>query len=331
MLKLIRQPVLKERIDFKRVADSNLSRRRIWVFPAQILGIYLNPSQVAASAANKVIIRTTRGETIDGVFRGATETEVSVEIAGQTIRLPVSTVKSISFGEKLEQPSDVGRSLTGDAFRALKELQVATEIGLTRLQYSERLQQSLPPALAFMRDKESGWEDAKLAIRLAVDGYQSAVEFWSSLALSRPWERAREWTDYAQVLVETDSPNHKEDGEETLLKLATDVSGRLGVGDRSMSRETDKSSAGAFNDVYRLEIFEAGRLVVTLTAQPCNPHLTLLDSSGRKLEGDMGVGVVSPQSTIKRQINGPGTYFVWAGASRIGEVGRYKLRAEMTR
>ena len=51
--------------------------------------------------AQPVSISTAKGETIEGLFRGATETEVVIEIAGQRVRLPISDIRLISFVGKI--------------------------------------------------------------------------------------------------------------------------------------------------------------------------------------------------------------------------------------
>jgi hypothetical protein len=307
-----------------------------WVMP--------EPLQVLGSAKRtKVSIRTTRGDAIEGLFRGASETELSVEVAGQLIRLPLVNIRSVSFGETQDDspnPSSIGsRGLADEALKALKEIQVATEIGLARNQYSEKLQEKLPRVIAFLDETEAGWADVKLAMRAAVGDYQWPLDInrggdvrgWSSTTVSLFWKRARQLTDYAESLLAVDHRSHREVTDEKPLEAGIEANGRLGVGDRVMTEKIDKSSAGAFNDVYLLEIRKPGRIAITMIAEPGCAHLTLLNSSGVKLEGDMGVtlGAVSHPSTIKTQIKTPGTHYVWAGACKIGEVSRYKLKVEM--
>ena len=72
-------------------------------------------------------------------------------------------------------------------------------------------------------------------------------------------ESARGWTEYAQFLRRESSANHRESDEHQMIEShSLSTTGRLGTGDVLMPATLDKSTAGAFNDVYLLEIEQLG-------------------------------------------------------------------------
>jgi hypothetical protein len=131
--------------------------------------------------------------------------------------------------------------------------------------------------------------------------------------------------DYARSLASDPlEESHVETPAEILVKMGQSVRGRLGFGDALMPRTIDNSSKASFNDVYKLDLTALANVRIGMNGNgACRPHLTLVDGSGKKIEGDMG-GTNFP-STIVRKLSA-GRYSIWAGASSIGEVCSYDLK-----
>jgi hypothetical protein len=208
---------------------------------------------------------------------------------------------------------------------ALKTLRAATEVGMLRTQYSEKLVEVLPSAREFIKGTD-GWADLRIAIAHAYDDYKrpmETLESWKYADLAMT--AAAMWVDYADTLAKLpDEQNHLERETMEAISVGQDKRGRLGVGDIMMPEKLDRSAAGGFNDIYSFSLSTAARISLRLESHPCTPHLTLVDSTGKKLEGDMGAG---GPSTIRKKLP-PGTYRIWAGTI-AREIGTYTLRLDL--
>jgi len=133
---------------------------------------------VAAAGDRKVRIETTTGDTVEGTFRGASEDAVSVEVAGQRLRVPVDTVRLISFEERSAPKgseeaaparataSAKRRHAAGsieDAFDAFDELQSAARPGMPREDYADKLAELMPRVQDFI-DQDTPRSDARAEI-----------------------------------------------------------------------------------------------------------------------------------------------------------------------
>jgi hypothetical protein len=192
-----------------------------------------------------------------------------------------------------------------------------------RAQYSEKLVDTLPRVRAFTKTA-TGWNDVRLAMESAILKFQEPLEDLES------WKNAGVYMTagavhaaYAADLAKRPGEeSHVETTEDRELRVGETAKGRLGFGDRTMARELDRSSEGAFNDVFKLTLTAAAQPPIVMNCSgSCTPHLTLTDEVGRKIEGDAGI---SGESKIRRQLK-PGTYFIWAGAVVAGRVGEYTL------
>jgi hypothetical protein len=99
-----------------------------------------------------------------------------LEVAGQPIRLPIETVSSISFTGSTSAISSSAAVSTSKpvetALASLKSLKAATEIGMLRSQYSQKLVELLPQVSEFVSSKETTWVDARLAMLQAIEYYR---------------------------------------------------------------------------------------------------------------------------------------------------------------
>jgi hypothetical protein len=276
-----------------------------------------------AQEPRRVTVSTLKGDTIEGIIKAMTATELILQVAGQDLHLPLDTLKVISFVGKIDDSRPAGGSSLSDALKALNELHAASEIGMLRDQYSQKLIETLPRVRAFTKTA-TGWNDVRLAMEAAIAKYQEPLQDLAS------WKNAgaamtagAKYAAYAEELSRRDGEeSHVETQAEREVRLGEVFRGRLGMGDRAMPRELDRSSEGAFNDVLKLTVSTLTQVTIALTCNDiCIPHLTLTDEAGRKMEGDAGF---SGRSTIKRQLKS-GTYLIWAGAMNKGEVGEYTL------
>jgi hypothetical protein len=283
----------------------------------------------AMAQTQRVTIVTVKQEKLEGAFRGATPTDVSIELAGQEIKIPVASIAYISFtgAAPAAAATAAAAALPIDtAFAAFAELQNALAVGVLREQYSERLVATMSKVVAFTGGSSREWMDVRLAMVNAIAQYQEPLktaESWESAA--GYWTKATYDLQWAEALHKRGDAErmHEERMDERPLALGEQVEGRLGHGDRLMSREMDRGTENAFNDVWTVDVPTGGNLVIEMTAAPFDPHLTLLDANGKKLDSDLAQ---TYRATIRRRVP-PGTYRIWAGAWKPRDVGNYALRA----
>jgi hypothetical protein len=110
----------------------------------------------SASADLKATLETKKGEVVEGVFRGATEAEVTIEIAGQAIKIPSESVRYVSFEGRLggaAAPAAGAAPTSGsieDAFKAFEELRSLTQVGIMRDHYADKMSEILGRVTMFM-------------------------------------------------------------------------------------------------------------------------------------------------------------------------------------
>jgi hypothetical protein len=131
-----------------------------------------------ADEGRKVRIETTTGDTVEGTFRGATEDVVSVEVAGQRLKVPVDNVRLISFDPR-PAPKDSEEAAPAratasakrrhaagsieDAFDAFDELQSAARPGMPREDYADKLAELTARVQAFI-DQDTPRSEARAEI-----------------------------------------------------------------------------------------------------------------------------------------------------------------------
>jgi hypothetical protein len=291
----------------------------------------LGAREASAQTAPRVTILTVKQEKIEGAFKGATATEVVIELAGQELRIPTSNIAYVSFtgdapaaGAAAAAPSKMDT-----AFAAFAELNRALAVGVLRDQYSERLVATMSKVVEFTGGESKEWLDIRLAMYNAMEQYKeplAKLENWKDASLY--FGRAMADIAWAETLRRRGESErtHVESPNEKPLALNQDVGGRLGFGDRVMSREIDKGTENAYNDVWTFEVTTVGTVTIEMAANAFDTHLTLLDASGKKLDSDLAFG---SKATIKRRL-GTGKYVVWAGSWKPRDVGNYTIRALLT-
>jgi hypothetical protein len=308
--------------------------KRVVLAAALSLTLSIHPS---AQTTKRVTVETTKGDVIEGVFRSATDSEIVIEVAGQPLRLPVDTIKYVSFTGRIAAmppptaPAASAAPAPGDsdlqaAIKGLRDVRGVVEVGgITRPQYAQKLGELLPRVFEYSRGTGADWQDARMAMGKAAETYQVPLKTDADWKNAASWlGKAIAWGDYAISMTQnSEFRTHVETPTDRPIHLNEKITGRLGNGDTPMPNQLDLSVAGGFNDVYRLDIDAPTRVEITMACVPCSAHLTVVDSTGKKLEGDLGLSGVS---RIRRTLT-PGSYSIWAGAP-AREVGDFELMAE---
>jgi len=259
-----------------------------------------------------------------------------IRVAGAEVALEIDAIRYVSFvGPIAAGPAFVAADRPGPALQALRRLAVRAELGFAD-EAQEAYRQAFADAASelepYVEAPSDTWADVRAAIRIAIGHYRTTTEEprsqydddWADR--DDEFRTARRWLDFAtELAAEPDARDHREVGDETrVLVSGQQASGRLGFGDRIMSRSLDASSEGAYNDRYQWTITEPIRAEVELRCDPCaGPHLTIAGATGEKIEGDAGRNGLS---RIRRDLE-PGTYYIWAGTNGPGTVGTYTLVA----
>ncbi len=220
-------------------------------------------------------------------------------------------------------------SLIDDAFRALAEINAATDKGVRRDQYPDLLRRTIPRIEAFVKSPGHSYADVRLLMTAAVNDYVapfgtgtliSTMTLWTTS--SPVWRDATAKVAHARELAaQPGEESHWEDPAEQGISTSAQVSGRLGSGDRVMKETVDRATAGAFNDVYRLTLDRPTKITVALNTHECPAHLTLTDDAGKAIASS---GRAGESTRIAKDLK-PGVYHVWAGTQRPNEVGTYQL------
>lgn len=290
-----------------------------------VVCVGLSVIPVVAQFERRITIVTTRNETIEGLFVSASGQDVLVRVAGHPLRVSFDSIATLSFDGHRRPPerrARMPRNAMEGAFEALHEIDAATRAGMLRPQYNDVVLAAMPQVDHFLRSGD-GWADVRLAMESAAMLYQKALEGTASWQNAEQyWREAGRRLEYADRLArDREERDHRESPEPRPMHVGTQVNGRLGTGDRQMPQQIDRSSIGAFNDVWDLQLAGAASLVITMESDVFQPHLTIVDATGRKVEGDMGYGT---RSEIRRTVPA-GTYTIWAGAVTPRDIGTYSL------
>ena len=277
----------------------------------------LGLASVSIAEDRRVVITTKKGDMVEGFFRGATEEKLSVEVAGQPLLLPIDGIRSITFAGGVGPEGAPAITDLAGVEQSLRPFHAALEIGMLRSEYAERLQQVLPPIVGFLKTRKPYWyPDAQLALNAALEAYKSplaSIYGWSSA--SSDWQKARAYLRYAEDVVRTDPPDHREDPREKPLALSVETAGRIGFGDAA---GPEFLGSPTLADVYRISIARAGEILITAEGTPCSLNEELRDSADKELSTTHAPGGWAAK--VK-----PGTYRLVVFCAD-GGVGTYKLR-----
>lgn len=276
---------------------------------------------VIKAQPRRVTVATVAGDVVEGTLKIVSETEVVVEVADQTVTLPVASIKYLSFVGRL---SDAATVPTLDAaVRALKDLRGVVEIGgITRPQYAQKLGETIPRILEFAREPNAtDWIDVRIAMQRAAESYQQPLASdaaWQGAV--EPLRRAVAFGEFAVTNAVPGEAAHVESQDARALKDGDSVTGRLGHGDRTLPEALDKAAADGFHDIFTFEVAAAMRVEIQLSCAPCVAHLAIADADGKRVDGALGA---AGSARIRHSLD-PGTYTIWAGTTS-GQVGTYSL------
>jgi hypothetical protein len=289
----------------------------------RIIGLLLlAASSLAVAEDTKVSVATKKGDLVDGTLVGVSATDVSILIAGQSVKIPLADVKYLSFSGRLDTPCASGASggarpgSAEDAFAALDDLRGALQVGVLRPQYSDKTVALLPRVNAFARDIGTGeWMDVRIALAAAVSEYSIplvSLEAWEQAPYR--WARASRFVDYAKKLYS--NPGERTHGEteniEGMLDLGKAIEMRLGVGDAKLP-QLDSDWGGRSAERYKFSIATPAKVIFTGTGAGYDHALFLMDTNGNRIGKETG-----ESTSLKKKLQ-PGTYLLWV-SSMFGDV-----------
>lgn len=301
-----------------------------------LLALCLAIGVIAQSPSRRVTVATAKGDTVEGVLRAISDKEVTLEVAGQPLTIPMENVRYISFAGKIETGATGGTTPTGSAmdraFSALADLQSAAEIGVMRSQWNDRLLAAVPSIRAFTRASDTDWPDVKAAMEMAVDSYQTplaSLDNWSFASMD--FRNASKATRYAKTLASIpEEKNHRETPTTgTSLTLGVAVSGRLGFGDASATGRPGGRGTGTatgplgYVDSYILTVPVKSQIAIDAF---CDPYVCNIDVTGPsgKAMGAAGSLTSGAPAHFKKSLD-PGNYTVQI----VGKVGSYTMTASV--
>lgn len=300
--------------------------KRIVTIIAVALSFSVAPA--AQSQGRKVTILTVKGDTIEGILKGLSESEATVEIAGQPVKLPLESVQYLSFTGKLPGARDQASSASpmNSALAALHELGLAADTPMLRPQYLDRLQAHMPPVKSFLKTDEANWQDVRRALSLAVAAYESAasLDAWPLMA-GLDIGRGGHWTKIAEDLSKNPSEaTHSESNSVRQIAVGDDLDGRLGFGDRVISiGDRTWNTFQAYSDSFSFALSERVPVIIAMKSGDCAPHLILTSDEAPSKPLDTDAGGWTKPAQIKKTLN-PGRYHVEAACGAL-EIGRFQL------
>ncbi len=265
----------------------------------------------------KATVFTKQGDTVEGIFLGATAVELSMEVVGQQLKIPIAEIRYVSFVGQVESPAGVAAKPTvgslEDAFAALDDLDEVVRSGVLPGQYSQEIAARFARVWVCLDPKRTD-RDLATALTAAVAKYMNPLNAFGD---SKLWEEAPgSWwvaslyVDYAKELAKNTS-RHQETPEVRALAPGQPAKGRLGYGDKLVPASVDKDYVDYVADVYQLKLGAQTKLAFTISASPCAPVVLIIDGSEKK--------IVDKQSPIgwKKSL-GPGDYQVWVACPTVG-------------
>ena len=290
----------------------------------------MNPL-LAQSSPKRVTAVTVKGDVVEGVLKSATETTITVEVAGQPIQLPIDTLQYVSFiGPLAARGASAAASALNPmeaAFAAIAELQSAAQVGVLRPQWNDRLLAAVPRIRAFTESSREEWSDVKAALEMAVYEYQFPLNSVSSWQYGDMYFRAGgRAAAYAKELAAVPAERtHKETpSPEGRLSFDTPVSGRLGFGDATLAD-------GAYVETYVLSVSAKSDVALDLECTPGSCEAVVRGADAKPINGRPGFNLKDPPGRKFKKSLMPGVYKVQVTTSRPREVGTYKLTASVVK
>lgn len=148
-------------------------------FALKFATISLAVALAAPAAVFADTIELTTGDRVEGTFKQATQTGVVIEVAGQSITIPLDKVRAIYLGRApvVTEPKD---SPANDAFNALKAMKSVTHSGLTYREYAPRVLDAKVTVDRYLGSTEKSRSELQIAIGLAMQYYELASQAWNA-------------------------------------------------------------------------------------------------------------------------------------------------------
>jgi hypothetical protein len=137
------------------------------------------------------------GERIDGAFKQATSAGAVIEVAGQSITIPLEKVKAIYFGAAVAR-TPAGPAPSQEAMDALRALRSVTGSGIAYRDYAQRVLDTRVKVDRYLSSPGNDGTDLQEPIRVAMLEYELAAKGW--LASSSPVEYANLWGPMGKIL-----------------------------------------------------------------------------------------------------------------------------------
>jgi hypothetical protein len=142
------------------------------------LPLLMSIGQFYPAVADVIELKT--GQRVEGALKQATPASVSVEVGGQMITFEGEKVRAIYFGAAPAAAASVP-SLRGDAMRALKGLQSATEGGISYRDYGPRATDAKIIVDRYVDEDKADPLPVRSAIAASMRYYTLAGNAWSAL------------------------------------------------------------------------------------------------------------------------------------------------------
>jgi hypothetical protein len=117
------------------------------------------------------------GERIEGTFRQATPAGAVIEVAGQTLTIPLEKVKAIYFGGAPVR-TEAAPAPSGEAMDALRALRSVSGSGIAYSDYAQTVLDARVKVDRYLSSQEDDMADLRGAIRVAMLEYELASQGW---------------------------------------------------------------------------------------------------------------------------------------------------------
>jgi hypothetical protein len=129
------------------------------------------------------------GERVDGAFRQASAAGVVIEVAGQTMTIPLEKVQAIYFGAAKPTSALKVPTASAEALDALRGLRSVTDSGVSFRDYAPRVLDAKVKVDRYFGSPTTDTEELRNAIGVAMREYELASRTWAlSISASRGTE-----------------------------------------------------------------------------------------------------------------------------------------------
>lgn len=132
---------------------------------------------VLSLRADTIELKT--GERIEGAFKQANSAGVVIEVAGQSITIPLEKVQAIYFGAVVPART-TALSPSQEAMDSLKALRSVTESGIAYRDYSQRVLDAKVKVDRYLTSPATDAAALRTGIALAMRDYEFASRAWST-------------------------------------------------------------------------------------------------------------------------------------------------------